>query len=410
MAKRANGEGTICKRSDGLWTAAITIGRDEKTGKLIRKYVYGKTKTEVQEKKAALLETNKGLSYIDADKITVAQWLEKWLHVYARTRVRQNTLEGYQFIVTNHVVPAVGTTKLSKLQATQIQAMINNILDNGGSPRLAEFSFAVLRAAIRQALKEELIYRDPTLAVSLPKKKKKEVVPLTDEQWTALLATAAKPTFIFWYPALLLEWGTGIRRGELVGLRWSDIDFKRQTIFICRAAITTKDGPKISEPKSQKSRRAIPIPATVVTELKKHKARQAAMRLKAKTWEDNDLVFPTRFGTLQDPCVVTRRFSRLVKAAGIPHISFHDLRHDHASRLFAQGEHPRDVQDRLGHSSITLTMDTYTHAMPGRQENIAGRLEENLPSCLAPATPTTRKFKIKKISMHQLTTTTGNSK
>jgi len=147
--------------------------------------------------------------------------------------------------------------------------MINNILDNGGSARLAEFSFAVLRATLRQALKEELIYRDPTLAVSLPKKKKKEVVPLTDEQWTSLLETAATPTFIFWYPALLLEWGTGIRRGELVGLRWSDIDFKRQTIFIGRAAITTRDGPKISEPKSQKSRRTIPIPPTVAAELKK---------------------------------------------------------------------------------------------------------------------------------------------
>lgn len=401
MAKRANGEGTICRRNDGLWTAAITVGRDEKTGKLIRKYVYGKTKGEVQEKKAALLETHKGLSYIDANKITVAQWLEKWLNVYARTRVRQNTLEGYQFIVTNHVTPAVGTLKLSKLQATQIQAMINNIRDNGGSPRLAEFSFAVLRAAIRQALKEELIYRDPTLAVSLPKKVKKEIVPLTDEQWTALLETAAKPTYIFWYAALLLEWGTGIRRGELVGLRWSDIDFKRQTIFICRAAITTKEGPKISEPKSQKSRRTIPIPSTVLAELKKHKIRQAAKRLKATAWEDNDLVFPTRFGTVQDPCVVTRRFSRLVKAAGIPHISFHDLRHDHASRLFAQGEHPRDVQDRLGHSSITLTMDTYTHAMPGRQDNIANRLEKNLPTYLAPTTPTPRKFKIRKISSRQ---------
>lgn len=407
MAKRANGEGTICRRKDGLWTAAITLGRDESTGKLVRKFVYGKTKAEVQEKKAALLETNKGLAYVDADKITIAQWLEKWLHVYARTRVRQNTLEGYQYIIRNHLTPSIGTTKLSKLQATQIQALINNILDNGGSARLAEFSFAVLRAALRQALKEELIYRDPTLAVSLPKKKKKEVVPLTDEQWTSLLETAGTPTFIFWYPALLLEWGTGIRRGELVGLRWSDIDFKRQTIFIGRAAITTRDGPKISEPKSQKSRRTIPIPPTVTAELKKHKIRQAAIRLKAKTWEDHDLVFPTRFGTLQDPCVLTRRFSRLVKAAGISHVSFHDLRHDHASRLFAQGEHPRDVQDRLGHSSITLTMDTYTHAMPGRQENIAGRLEGNLPSCLAPvSTPAARKFKIKKISLHHLPTTT----
>lgn len=134
-------------------------------------------------------------------------------------------------------------------------------------------------------------------------------------------------------------------------------------------------------PRMRKEGRTIPIPPTVAAELKKHKIRQAAIRLKAKTWEDHDLVFPTRFGTLQDPCVLTRRFSRLVKAAGISHVSFHDLRHDHASRLFAQGEHPRDVQDRLGHSSITLTMDTYTHAMPGTwKTSPAAWRETSLPA------------------------------
>lgn len=409
MARRSNGEGTIYKNSDGIWTAVVTIGRNEETGKIIRKYVYGKTKTEVQNKKAALLEKEQQFTYIDADKTSISQWLDTWLYTHARTRVRQNTLEGYQFIVRNHLKPNLGSLKLGKLQSTQIQAMINKIRDNGGSPRLAEFSFAVLRAALRQALKEGLIYRDPTLAVSLPKKRKKEVKPLTDDQWNTLLATASTPVFIFWYPVLLLEWGTGMRRGELVGLRWSDIDFTRKTVSICRAAITTKDGPKISEPKSNKSRRTIPLPTTVVAELKKHKVRQAAICLKAAVWEDHDLVFPTRYGTLQDPCVLTRRFSRLIKAAGIPHISFHDLRHDHASRLFAQGEHPRDVQDRLGHSTITLTMDTYTHSIPGRQENIAGRLENNLPSSLGPKTAT-KKFAVKKISYSQLAAALSKNK
>lgn len=380
MAKRANGEGTICKRKDGLWTAAVTIGRDAETGKLIRKYFYGKSKTEVQSKKAAQLEKTKGLAYLDADKLTVGQWLGKWLTLYARTTVRQNTLEGYQFIVDNHVIPALGAVKLGKLQSNQIQAMVNAILDKGGSPRLAEFSFAVLRRSIRQALKEELIYRDPTLAVALPKKTKKEIVPLTDEEWTALLAAAAKPVFRSLYAAVLLEWGTGIRRSELLGLRWQDIDFVRGTVSICHAAISTKDGAKLAEPKSQKSRRTLPVPPTVLAELKKHKVRQAARQLKAKTWENNNLVFPTRTGGLQDPRVFSRRFARLVKAAGITSgITFHGLRHDHATRLFAQGEHPRDVQDRLGHASITLTMDTYTHSMPSRQQAIASRLEANLP-------------------------------
>ncbi len=408
MAKRANGEGTICKRkSDGLWMASVTIGRNEETGKLVRKSVYGKTKAEVQEKKAALLEEHKGRTYLDADKITLRQWLEKWLDLYARTKVRQNTFEGYQFIVKNHLIPALGSIKLGKLQATQIQFMINKILDSGRSRRLAEFSFAVLRAALRQALKEELIYRDPTLATSLPKKTRKEITPLSDSQWNALLQTASNGSYRFWYPALLLEWGTGIRRGELTALRWRDVDFQRGVIFISQAAITTKDGPKLNEPKSAKSRRTIPLPQIALDELKRHKAKQAAARLKAENWEDNDLVFPTRSGSLQDPCAVTRSFANLVKAAGLikpdgsPLINFHALRHDHASRLFAQGEHPRDVQDRLGHASITLTMDTYTHSLPTRQVELTGRLEENLPSCLSPNKPAqSKRYKLKKISRH----------
>ena len=186
--KRANGEGSIYRQKSGLWAAAVTIGRDAATGKLVRKYVYGKTKQEAQAKKAALLEQVKGgLAYIDADKVTVSEWLTKYLATYAQPRLRQNTYESYEYLTKKYLIPALGAIRLQKLQPNQIQTMLNAILAKK-SNRLAAYAFAVLRTALRQALKEDLLLRDPTLAVVTPKKVKKEIKTLTPKN--------GKPSFM----------------------------------------------------------------------------------------------------------------------------------------------------------------------------------------------------------------------
>ena len=231
--KRANGEGSVYRQKNGLWAAAVTIGRNAGTGKIVRKYVYGKSQQEAKDKKEALLEQVKGgIAYFDADKLTVGEWILKWLTVYAKNRVRQNTYESYVSVVTNHIIPVLGSIRLQKLQSNNIQSMINDIAEK--HCRSAAYTFTVLRMALKQALREELIYRDLTLAVSPPAKTKKEVRQLTPDEWKRLFATAKKTDL---YMQVLLVWATGMRREEILGLRWSDVNMKTSTLAIANTAI-----------------------------------------------------------------------------------------------------------------------------------------------------------------------------
>ena len=383
MGKRANGEGSIYRRSDGKWTAAVTIGRDEKTGKLIRKYVYGKTKAEAQEKKAALLEKTKVLSFVDADKLTIKLWMEKWLDVYAKPAVRPNTFQSYRIMTKNHIIPALGSIKLLKLQPIHIQQMINEMTVKGKSPRLVEYAFSVLRIALLQAVEDQLLMRSPTASVSLPRKTKTEVVPLTPEEWDKLLAAAKKSPAMF--TALLLEWATGLRRSELLGLKWSDVDLVNNAVNIMRAVIITDQRPVLADPKTPTSYRRLPLPPVVIEELKRHKKRLAAEQLKAKQWNDLGLVFPTNAGEIQDPRNWSKKFNRVAKEAGLEHIHFHGLRHDHASRLVDNNVPLKDAQYRLGHSTAKMLLDVYSHKMAGGQEKISAWLDTTAPaSALTP--------------------------
>lgn len=381
MAKRANGEGTICKRKNGLWMTAVIIGRDSETGKPVRKYCYGKTKGEVQQKKDALLERSKGPVFIDADKITVGQWVEKWLTIYARASVRGNTYIGYRSVVNNHILPLLGEIKLQKLRGIDIQNMVNTIKDNGGGPRLAELTFAVLRAALNKAFNEEILHRLPFRTVSLPKKKRrKEFVPLSSTEWAHLFTTAEADEEM--YTALSLEWATGISRSELLGLKWIDFNFTTDSVSIQRAVIITDNGLELDDTKTTARQRVLPLPEVTILEIKQHQAHQtatiAAHKADGLPWENNDLVFPNSFGKLQDPRNWSKRFQRLVKTAGLA-ITFHKLRHDHASRLSANDFGIKDAQYRLGHSTTQMLLNVYTHRISGGQEQIASWLNSSFP-------------------------------
>ena len=380
MAKRANGEGTICKRKDGLWMTAVIIGRDAETGKPVRKYCYGKTKGEVQQKKDALLERSKGPVFIDADKITVGQWVEKWLTIYARASVRGNTYIGYRSVVNNHILPLLGEIKLQKLRGIDIQNMVNTIKDNGGGPRLAELAFSVLRIALNKAFNEEILHRLPFKTVSLPKKRRKEFVPLHSTEWARLFTTAEADAEM--YTALLLEWATGISRSELLGLKWIDFNFTTDSVSIQRAVIITDNGLMLDDTKTIARQRVLPLPEITILQIKQHQAHQtaaiAANKAAGLPWEDNDLVFPDPFGKLQDPRSWSKRFQRLAKAAGV-NITFHKLRHDHASRLSANGVSIKDAQYRLGHSTTQMLLNVYTHRISGGQEKIASWLNSSFP-------------------------------
>lgn len=181
------------------------------------------------------------------------------------------------------------------------------------------------------------------------------------------------------FPAFLLEWGTGIRCGELLGLKWEDVDLNKGYISIRRSLIMLKGGLGFSEPKTEKSRRTIPLPVEVVKELKSWKTKQAEEKLfLGPAYQDNGLVICEVDGTPLAPRNFTRLFEKLLKEAELPKIRFHDLRHTHATMLLVLGEHPKVVQERLGHSTITMTLDTYSHVMPGLQEQASSKLSEIL--------------------------------
>ena len=381
MGKRANGEGSIYRQKNGLWAAAVTVGYDGETGALVRKYVYGKTKQEVQEKKMVLLEAVKaGVVYVDSDKITVGQWLEKWLSVYAKTGVRGNTFAGYRAMVKNHLVPRLGAIRLQKLKGIDIQSMINDITAAGGSARLAEAAYNVLRIALNKAIEQEIIFKPVYKGVALPQKLKKEYTPLTREQWNRLFAAAQKKSAV--YPAmpaaLSLLWATGVSRSELLALKWSDVNWQTGTISILRADIITDDGPEINNTKAAVRRRVLPLPKNTLDDLKKYKSRQTADRLAAKEWMDHDLIFAAEAGQLQDPRNWSKKFAKVAEEAGIA-VTPHKLRHDHASRLAENGASIKDAQYRLGHSTSRMLLDVYTHRMTGGQESIAAWLNDSFP-------------------------------
>ena len=378
MAKRSNGEGTICKRSDGRWMLSIMLGRDHKTGKIIRKYYYGKTKSEVLQKKDALLEQRKGPVYIDADRITVGQWVEKWLTIYAKASVRENTYAGYRSVVETHILPLVGDIKLQKLRGIDIQHMVNQIKDNGGSPRLAELTFAVLRIALNKAFHEEILHRLPFKTVSLPKKRRKEFMPLTQLEWMNLFVAAEQDEEM--YTALSLEWATGISRSELLGLKWIDFNFNTDTVSIRRAAIITDHGTKLDDTKTDARQRVLPLPEVTMQQIRLHQERQNLfIRANKKTWENNDLVFPDPNGKLQDPRRWSKQFQKIAQQANLS-ITFHKLRHDHASRLSENGVSIKDAQYRLGHSTTQMLLNVYTHRISGGQEKIALWLNSSFPA------------------------------
>jgi len=243
----------------------------------------------------------------------------------------------------------------------------------GLSSRTVRYTHAVIYSALKQALKEQLIARNVAEAVVLPAQQKKEIRPLTTEEVHRLLSAAKDDRL---YPAFLLELGSGLRRGELLGLRWQDVDLKAGVITVRQSLIRTRAGLVFQEPKTERSKRNLPLPPAVVRELKAHRARQAEEKLLlGPDYEDRGLVFCLENGKPLDPRNFTRHFELLLKKAGLPHVRFHDLRHTHATQLLGLGVHAKIVQERLGHTTISTTLDTYSHAVPGLQEEAARKLD-----------------------------------
>ncbi len=378
MGKRGNGEGSIYQRKeDNKWVGSITLG-DHK-----RKVFYGKTRKEVQEKmKVALHEQQQG-TLVKSTPQTVAQFLADWLENTHRRRVRPRTYERYSEVIHLHIVPVLGHYQLQKLTAQHVQAFYTKKEDEGLAPTTIHYYHSVLHNALSTAVKWGLISKNVCDLASPPRKERYEIKPLTVEQAQTLLATVRGHK---WEALFTLALATGMRRGELIALKWQDINLKTGTLQVVRVLTRVPTNmPKRehvyveAEPKTQKSRRSVLIAPFALEALKQHRVRQLEAKLKAGPfWQEHDYVFCTLHGTHLNPNHVVEEFKLLLKKAGLPDIRFHDLRHSAATLLLSLGVHPKIVQELLGHTQISMTMDVYSHVLPSMQQDAISRLNTAL--------------------------------
>jgi integrase len=370
--KRSNGEGSITRRKDGLYMARYTVQTATGTK---RKTLYGKNREDVAEKLVdALSNRNQGLVF-DAGSQTVGEYIEQWLQTSARGSVRESTYESYRNQVRRYVVPAIGRVKLKRLSAMQIQGMYRAMLDRGLSPRTVQYTHAVLHRALRQAVRWGLVPRNVSEDVDRPRLRREEIRPLNRHQARHLLNTAGESSDRF-EALYVLALHTGMRPGELLGLKWEHVNFDEGSLQLNRALA----GKNLTAPKTSLSRRRIDLSNASIAALKAHRKRQLEARMhKAGLWRDHGLVFPSTVGTPLFHRNVVRAFKDLLKRAGLPQSTrLYDLRHTCATLLLGSNVHPKYVQELLGHASIALTLDTYSHVLKGMDGGIGGAMDEAL--------------------------------
>src|SRR5215212_9701813 len=374
--KRGNNEGSISRRKDGRWEARYTIHTVEGPK---RKVLYGKTRAEVSAKLTkAMADRDDGLVF-DAGGSTVGDYLDRWLSDSVRGTVRESTYSRDKYLVTNHIKPALGRLKLANLNAMHLQRLYRNRLDEGLSGSTVQKMHHVLHKALGQAVRWDLIPRNPADAVKAPAPSSKEMHPLDAEQAKALLEAARGDRLEALY---VLALHTGMRIGELLALKWADTDLDAATVRVRRTLTRGEDGRGYvvgAATKSGKGRR-VQLTSRAVEALKRHLAHQAEKRLKVGSlYRDQDLVFAGEGGNPINPSNLRNRsFKPLLERAGLPRITFHDLRHTCASLLFQRNVHPKHVQELLGHASVAITLDTYSHMLPGMGSEAADAMGEAL--------------------------------
>jgi integrase len=372
MAKRrSHGEGSIYQRADGRYVAELTV-RDA-SGKRKRVKRSARTKTEARAKLAELRKLQEQGIELTSGDAPLSTFLQRWLTDSVKPSVRQKTYDNYESIVRTRINPRIGGTKLSKVMPAVLQGLYTDLSESGLSARSIHNTHRVLHKAFETALRWGLIPRNPCDAVDPPRPKQAEMKTLTSEQVSVLLAGSKDDRNHALY---LLAVTTGMRAGELLGLTWADIDFDGKRLFVRRSLQQTSQGLEFVPPKTDKSRRTVMLTTSAITGLKEHRKRQNTERLSlGPAWNDQGLVFPNEIGEPKDPGAMSGQFQKVLKRLGLPKIRFHDCRHTAASLLLRAGTHPKIVQELLGHSTITLTLDTYSHSIPSMHSEAADTME-----------------------------------
>jgi integrase len=373
--RRGNGEGSITRhRKSGLYMARYWI-ETPKGPK--RKAIYGKTREEVRDEMAKALADRAGGLVFDDDNLTVGEYLDAWLNGSVRGSVRQSTFERNESAVRLHIKPALGRLNLKKLSPTHVQGFYRDRLDYRLAPASVNKLHAVLHKALGQAVKWNMIPRNVAGVVKAPRPAPEEMRTLSKEETHRLLDAARGDRVEALY---VLAVHTGMRQGELLGLKWRDVDLENATLSVRRTLTKSRGRLLVGEPKTNNSRRTIRLTEPAVRALREHLDRQMeGMQRLGDLYQDEGLVFASEVGTLINPSNLRKRsFARLLKRAGLPKIRFHDLRHTCATLLFGRGIHPKNVQELLGHTNIAITLNIYSHVIPGMGDQTARAMEDAL--------------------------------
>ncbi|MCP4006324.1 MAG: site-specific integrase [bacterium] len=390
-------EGQVVKRGEGKFLIRWSVGADSATGKYRHKSrtIHG-TKREAERALRQILRSRDTGEYVDPSKETLAAYLERWLMTVSM-RLSPRTHADYCWLLNAYVVPRLGDLVLEQIRRSDVQAFINELsaqrLRPAGrrkakeqittgtlSPRTVRLAHAILGSALRDAVRDDLLHRNPAELISLPRQQRREMYALSVEQVASLRSKLEGDPYAAFFDFLI---GTGCRPGEALALRWADLDLDSANATIRRSLSRGSDGkPTFKEPKTAGSRRAVPLPKSLAAALRDHRRVQSERALKLGAAYDRaaDLAFANAAGRpLEVRNLVNRHFKPALERAELPKIvRLYDLRHTHATMLAAAGVNPKVVAERLGHSTTRQTLDTYSHVMPGMQEEATRQIEKTL--------------------------------
>lgn len=384
--RKGNREGSLIEKRPGYWEMRIVIDGKRRT-------FTGKTKTEVRNKtKKAIADSTNGI-FVEPNKLSVEDWLKSWLFNYARLGISQGTYADYEAVIRKHVNPVLGKVKLTNLTASQIQKMINDeltdkeidgVIVKGLSPRSCTLILGLLKQALKQAALEGLVQRNVAEYVKAPRKVKKEARYLSKEEATAILEAASDDILLYHIVHLLL--GTGLRIGEALALRWENVDLDDGNLVVKESVRRVKNfnnkgelqGSIVitKEPKSKAGRRNIPMSKWTLDSLKSWKKFQDETLLKIGI-RNPEFVFTTEINSQVDYANIRKRFKRITDGLDLEDVGFHCLRHTFATRLLEANVNIKTAQELLGHSTIAMTMDIYSHVMPDVKKDAMKKLDED---------------------------------
>jgi integrase len=389
--KKANGEGTIRQRKNGKWEGRFTYGRDPFTGKQMQRSVYGTSHKEIQQKiREALIQVNND-SYINPTNLTLGEWLDTWLKTYQKNALKETTYNNYLTLTQKHIVPYIGKMQLCKIKTIQLQKLYNKLEQEGRivrkesqnqpkglSAKTVRNIHSILYSAFEAAIRANIINQNPAKYCSLPKKEHREMIILPLDMLDKFFVEAMKTEY---FPLYYMDLSTGLRRGELLGLKYGDINFETGVLNISRQLQRINGKLVTSSLKTKHSRRSIQLPDETLAIIKEHKEKQMNLGLlPEQSYIDDRFIFCSPFGTPLDPDSARKMLKRILKRAELPELRFHDLRHTFSALALQNGVDIKSLQKDLGHHSAAFTLDVYGHITPQMEQQKAKKIGDFLSS------------------------------